>query len=156
MVTDLPSVPPGGIISFISWYQEWPHGVCRSPNIPAMYELHFSVPMSGAILNTINTRLDARTIFLILQRSESKLVFVDHLLSSLILEAISLFPSNAETPRLVLMITDDDTSSATVGFIDTYENMVEKLNLLIIRSMSLLPVLRHQPRSSSELSQRVL
>ncbi|XP_031281595.1 probable acyl-activating enzyme 5, peroxisomal [Pistacia vera] len=96
-----------------------------APNIPAMYELHFSIPMSGAILNTINTRLDARTISLILQHSESKLVFVDHLLSSLILEAISLFPPHAETPRLVL-ITDDDASSATVGFIDTYENMVEK------------------------------
>lgn len=40
-----------------------------APNIPAMYELHFAVPMSGAIFNTINTRLDARTISIILQHS---------------------------------------------------------------------------------------
>lgn len=32
------------------------------PNIPAMYEAHFGVPMSGAVLNTLNTRLDAPTI----------------------------------------------------------------------------------------------
>ena len=33
-----------------------------APNIPAMYEAHFGVPMCGAVLNTINTRLDAATI----------------------------------------------------------------------------------------------
>ena len=32
------------------------------PNVPAMYEAHFGVPMSGAVLNSINTRLDARTV----------------------------------------------------------------------------------------------
>src|SRR6516162_3252812 len=33
-----------------------------APNVPAMYEAHFGVPMSGAVLNTLNTRLDAPTI----------------------------------------------------------------------------------------------
>ncbi|KAE8660819.1 Benzoate--CoA ligase, peroxisomal [Hibiscus syriacus] len=33
-----------------------------APNIPAMYEMHFAVPMAGAVLNTINTRLDAKNI----------------------------------------------------------------------------------------------
>ncbi|KAJ0025982.1 hypothetical protein Pint_08076 [Pistacia integerrima] len=99
-----------------------------APNIPPMYELHFAVPMSGAILNTINTRLDARTVSSILQHSESKLVFVDHIFSSLILEAVSLFPPNTETPRLVL-VNDEDTSASTlIGFIDTYENMVKNGN----------------------------
>ncbi|KAJ0086518.1 hypothetical protein Patl1_08250 [Pistacia atlantica] len=99
-----------------------------APNIPPMYELHFALPMSGAILNTINTRLDARTVSSILQHSESKLVFLDHILSSLILEAVSLFPPNTETPRLVL-VNDEDTSASTlIGFIDTYENMVKKGN----------------------------
>ena len=32
------------------------------PNIPAMIEAHFAVPMTGAVLNTLNTRLDAKTI----------------------------------------------------------------------------------------------
>src|SRR5262247_4614829 len=37
------------------------------PNVPAMLEAHFGVPMTGAVLNTINTRLDARTIAYILE-----------------------------------------------------------------------------------------
>ncbi|KAI3902944.1 hypothetical protein MKW92_021076 [Papaver armeniacum] len=51
-----------------------------SPNLPAMYELHFAVPMSGAILNTISTRLDARTIshFLIShQKFNSMLILIN-------------------------------------------------------------------------------
>ncbi|KAK3031163.1 hypothetical protein RJ639_035186 [Escallonia herrerae] len=48
-----------------------------APNVPAMYELHFAVPMAGAVLNTINTRLDARTISVLLRHSESRLLFVD-------------------------------------------------------------------------------
>ena len=42
-----------------------------------MYEAHFSVPMIGAVLNTINIRLDPRTINYILKHSNSKLVLVD-------------------------------------------------------------------------------
>ena len=40
------------------------------PNIPAMVETHFGVPMTGAILNTLNTRLDAETIAFMLQHGE--------------------------------------------------------------------------------------
>ncbi|KAK7841895.1 putative acyl-activating enzyme 6 [Quercus suber] len=95
-----------------------------APNIPAMYELQFAVPMSGAILNNINTRLDARTVSTLLIHSESKLVFVDCLSLPLIIEAISLFPQHVNPPRLVL-ITDDEISS-TDDFPDTYEGLVEK------------------------------
>ncbi|KDP39789.1 hypothetical protein JCGZ_03925 [Jatropha curcas] len=99
-----------------------------APNIPAMYELHFAVPMAGAILNTINTRLDARTVSVLLRHSETKLLFVDILSKSLILEAISLFPPNVKPPILVL-ITDDEVSeslkaSTAVDFTDTYENLL--------------------------------
>jgi acyl-CoA synthetase (AMP-forming)/AMP-acid ligase II len=41
------------------------------PNVPTMYEVHFGVPMSGAVLNTINTRLDARTVAILLGHSGS-------------------------------------------------------------------------------------
>ncbi|XWS21696.1 hypothetical protein CRYUN_Cryun30bG0076500 [Craigia yunnanensis] len=100
-----------------------------APNIPATYELHFAVPMCGAILNTINIRLDARTVSIILCHSESKLVFVDHQFVSLVLEAIALFPSNANAPLLVLINDDGPSPSSTVyNFTDTYENMVEKGN----------------------------
>ncbi|XP_050227757.1 2-methylpropanoate--CoA ligase CCL4-like [Mercurialis annua] len=104
-----------------------------SPNVPAMYELHFAVPMAGAILSNLNTRLDARTISILLRHSESKLLFVDVLSKSLALEAISLFPLNIKPPVLVL-ITDDEVAAAddemslspTVEFIDTYEGLMIK------------------------------
>lgn len=100
-----------------------------APNIPATYELHFAVPMCGAILSTINIRLDARTVSTILRHSESKLIFVDHQFVSLVLEAIALFPSNVNAPLLVLINDDHEPSpsSSTIdNFIDTYESMVDK------------------------------
>ncbi|MBA0628864.1 hypothetical protein Godav_023503 [Gossypium davidsonii] len=102
-----------------------------APNIPAMYELHFAVPMSGAVLNSINTRLDARTVSILLCHSESKLLFVDTLSQSLALEAISLFPPNENPPLLVLIKDDeDDGVSSTIDsrFCCTYESLVEKGN----------------------------
>ncbi|PRQ45194.1 putative 4-coumarate--CoA ligase [Rosa chinensis] len=100
-----------------------------SPNTPAMYELHFAVPMSGAVLNNINTRLDAHTVSVLLQHSESKLVFVDFLSLNLVLQALSLFPSHIPTPPLVLINDHHQPSStsSTVDFIaDTYDYMVAK------------------------------
>jgi fatty-acyl-CoA synthase len=47
------------------------------PNVPAMLEAHFGVPMLGAVLNTINTRLDARTIGYILEHGEAKALLTD-------------------------------------------------------------------------------
>jgi len=47
------------------------------PNIPAMYEAHFGVPMVGAVLNAINTRLDAEAIAFILNHSHTRLLLVD-------------------------------------------------------------------------------
>lgn len=104
-----------------------------APNIPAMYEAHFAIPFTGAILNNINTRLDARTISVLLQHSESKLVLVDYQSRNLVVEAISLFPSDIKRPPLVL-ITDhtdhdnDNKSSQTVdsNFCCTYESLVTK------------------------------
>jgi len=47
-------------------------------NVPATYEMHFGVPMVGAVLNTLNIRHDAHTMSLILKHSEAKVVFVDY------------------------------------------------------------------------------
>ena len=41
-------------------------------NTPEIFEAHYSVPMTGAILNTINTRLDAKTVAYIIDHSEAK------------------------------------------------------------------------------------
>ncbi|KAK3184802.1 hypothetical protein Dsin_032088 [Dipteronia sinensis] len=98
-----------------------------APNIPAMYEVHFAVPFTAAILNTINTRLDARTVSVLLQHCQSKLLFVDYFSRSLVLEAISLFPPDAEVRPLLVLITDDDQDDDAVDsdFGCTYESLVK-------------------------------
>jgi fatty-acyl-CoA synthase len=47
------------------------------PNIPAMVEAHFGVPMAGAVLNTLNTRLDVSTMLFMLRHGEAKALIVD-------------------------------------------------------------------------------
>lgn len=47
------------------------------PNIPAMVEAHFGVPMAGAVLNTLNTRLDVATMLFMLRHGEAKALIVD-------------------------------------------------------------------------------
>ncbi len=51
------------------------------PNIPAMLEAHYGVPMLGAVLNTINTRLDADTVAYILEHGEAKVFITDRVFS---------------------------------------------------------------------------
>ena len=99
-----------------------------APNIPAMYELQFAVPFAGAVLNNINTRLDARTVSVILRHAESKLVFVDTDSRDLVLEAISQL-KNLHRPILILIAEDAAeklTPSSTVHFKDTYEGLITK------------------------------
>ncbi|XP_010909149.1 trans-cinnamate:CoA ligase, peroxisomal [Elaeis guineensis] len=59
-----------------------------APNIPAVYEMHFAVPMAGAVLNTINTRLDANNIAAILVHSDAKAFFIDHQYTKVAREAL--------------------------------------------------------------------
>jgi acyl-CoA synthetase (AMP-forming)/AMP-acid ligase II len=68
-----------------------------------MYEMQFGVPMSGAILNNINTRLDARTISVLLQHSGSKLVFVDPALLQLLQDALRLLAPGHPAPRVMVV-----------------------------------------------------
>ena len=53
-------------------------------NTPEIFEAHYSVPMTGAILNTINVRLDAKTVQYILEHSEAKVFIVDRQFHSVI------------------------------------------------------------------------
>ncbi|KAM7519906.1 hypothetical protein LguiB_018868 [Lonicera macranthoides] len=101
-----------------------------APNVPANYELQFAVPMAGAVLNNINTRLDARTISALLRHSESKLVFVDHQFYSVVVGAVNLFTADVIPPTLVL-ITDGAAAvapSVAVGFYCTHEDLVQRGN----------------------------
>ena len=58
------------------------------PNIPEMLELHFAVPMTGAVLNTINTRLDAKLIASILAHGDARLLFFDSEYSAVVAAAL--------------------------------------------------------------------
>ena len=48
-----------------------------APNVPAMLEAHYGVPMAGAVLNTLNNRLDGETIAFILKHGEAKVLITD-------------------------------------------------------------------------------
>ena len=70
------------------------------PNVPAMIECHFSVMMAGAILNTINTRLDSKAIAFILKHGKAKMIFVDPEFNEVITEAIEYLPLK-ERPLII-------------------------------------------------------
>ncbi|KAM0942176.1 putative AMP-dependent synthetase/ligase, AMP-binding, AMP-binding enzyme domain, ANL [Dioscorea sansibarensis] len=83
-----------------------------APNIPAMYEMHFGVPMAGGVLNTINTRLDAGNIATILKHSEAKIFFVDYEYLARAIEALKILINNTNSSSalpLVIVIDDLDT-----------------------------------------------
>ena len=61
-----------------------------SPNTPVMLEAHYGIPMSGAVLNPLNFRLDAATIAFILEHGEAKLLITDKEFSPVIKEALAL------------------------------------------------------------------
>ncbi|MBL8691789.1 MAG: acyl-CoA synthetase [Rhodospirillaceae bacterium] len=59
-----------------------------APNVPAMVEAHFGIPMAGAVLNALNYRLDAATIAFILEHGEAKVLITDTEFSPVIKEAL--------------------------------------------------------------------
>ena len=60
------------------------------PNVPAMVEAHFGVPMCGAVLNTLNTRLDAAAIAFMLGHGEAKVLLTDPEFSPVVEQALAL------------------------------------------------------------------
>ncbi|ONG38464.1 acyl-CoA synthetase [Alkanindiges hydrocarboniclasticus] len=77
------------------------------PNIPAMLEAHFAVPMTGAVLNTINTRLDAKTIAFILQHAESKVLLVDPEFAPVAREALAGLEQDSLAQDIVVIDVAD-------------------------------------------------
>jgi 3-(methylthio)propionyl---CoA ligase len=72
------------------------------PNIPAMYEAHFGVPMCGAVLNALNTRLDAEAIAFMLRHGEAKAVITDREFSGVVDKALA-----AVNPKPFVIDVDD-------------------------------------------------
>ncbi len=79
-----------------------------APNVPAIYEAHFGVAMTGAVLNALNFRLDASTIAFILDHGESKVLITDKEFSNVIGEAL-------DRVRRELTVIDIDDTLAPEG-----------------------------------------
>ncbi|NWK73589.1 acyl-CoA synthetase [Acinetobacter sp. SwsAc6] len=91
------------------------------PNIPAMIEAHFAVPMAGAVLNTLNTRLDAKTIAFMLEHAESKVLLVDPEFTSVAQEALALI--NKEIYIIDVADVEYEGTSQRIGQIE-YEDWI--------------------------------
>ena len=74
------------------------------PNTPPMVEAHFGIPVTGAVLNALNTRLDAVTIAFMLDHGEAKVVIVDPEFAGTMRQALALRTSSA--PLLVINAED--------------------------------------------------
>ncbi len=92
------------------------HGVCAGDtvaamlnNTPEMFECHFGVPMCGAVLNTLNTRLDAETIAFMLNHGEAKVLITDREYSPMVKKAL------AGLGREILVVDVDDPEHTGPG-----------------------------------------
>ncbi len=104
------------------------HGIGRGdtvaamlPNTPAMLECHYGVPMTGGVLNTLNTRLDAAIIAFSLDHGEAKVLIVDREFSSTVKAALEL----CKVKPLVIDYDDPvyDGSGERVGGVE-YEDFL--------------------------------
>src|SRR6201990_911674 len=75
------------------------------PNIPAMNELHFAVPMAGGVLNTLNIRPDAASIAFQLDHGGARIILVDPEFTGVISDALGLMKG----PRPLVVDVDDTT-----------------------------------------------
>lgn len=86
-----------------------------APNVPALLEAHYGVPLVGAVLNALNTRLDAASIGFCLQHGEARLILVDAEYLDLI--KVALAEANADIP-LVVIASDIAAASDVLEYED--------------------------------------
>ena len=86
-------------------------------NTPEIFEAHYSVPMTGAILNTINVRLDAKTVQYILEHSEAKVFIVDRQFHSVISKVIE----QLKNKPIIIDIQDDFADQSLLKKIGEHE-----------------------------------
>ena len=96
-----------------------------APNSSAMYEAHFAIPMIGAVINTINIRLDAKTVSFILTHSDSKIIFSDTEFLPIVKEALKI--SRQKLP--IIFIEDDLNFSKNIKGDQSYEDFLNEGNL---------------------------
>ncbi|MFQ5935759.1 MAG: acyl-CoA synthetase [Acidiferrobacterales bacterium] len=92
-----------------------------APNVPALLEAHYGVPMCGAVLNALNIRLDANTIAVILEHGEAKLLIADRIFADVIAKALA----QLKQPPVVIDIDDPlEQGGPAIGEKD-YESFLE-------------------------------
>ncbi|GHC86804.1 acyl-CoA synthetase [Pseudorhodoferax aquiterrae] len=93
------------------------------PNVPAMFEAHFGVPMAGAVLNTLNTRLDAEAIAFQLQHGEARVLLTDREFASVVGPALQRL--GGQRPLVVEVEDDSAPGGARLGEIG-YEQLLQR------------------------------
>jgi fatty-acyl-CoA synthase len=94
------------------------------PNTPAMVEAHFGVPMAGAVLNALNTRLDAETIAFMLDHGEARVVLVDSEFAAVMQQALAL--RQRTEPLVVVDVADAVFGPGTaIGSVE-YEDFLQQ------------------------------
>jgi len=87
------------------FFDKYKQVAALAPNIPALYELHFGVPMAGGVLSALNTQLDVTALALILEQLEPcKIMFVDYQFIDSALKACEiLYQRKCKPPHIVLI-----------------------------------------------------
>ena len=78
-------------------------------NTPEIFEAHYSIPMVGAVINAINTRLDPNTVSYILQHSDAKVLIVDRQFHDVIEKALK----NIKNKITIIDIEDQDIDTSS-------------------------------------------
>ncbi|KAJ4817161.1 AMP-dependent synthetase and ligase family protein [Rhynchospora pubera] len=105
----LPPIPPAGVCSLSLFCGSRKHGGSIAPNVPAIYEAHFGVPMSGAVINCVNIRLNAPTVSFLLDHSQAEVVIVDQEFYSLAEESLKIIAEKNKSsykPPILIVISD--------------------------------------------------
>ena len=89
-----------------------------APNVPALLEAHYGVPLAGAVLNALNYRLDARSIAFILAHGQAKLLIADREFAPIVREALDELAA-----PMPLVEIDDDSGGTSAGGTD-YESFL--------------------------------
>ena len=86
-------------------------------NTPEIFEAHYSIPMVGAVINAINTRLDPTTVSYILQHSDAKVLIVDRQFHDVIEKALK----NVKNKITIIDIDDQDIDTSSFKKIGEFE-----------------------------------
>ncbi|HEX9812926.1 MAG TPA: acyl-CoA synthetase [Burkholderiales bacterium] len=93
-----------------------------APNVPALYDAHFGIAMIGAVLNALNTRLDADAIAFMLEHAETKVLIADREYAAILEKALA----KLKKPPLVIDIDDPHFEGGKLLGELTYEEFLKQ------------------------------